>query len=131
MRNKELFEWEQRQEYNLELWCRHASQQHLVLPCTITNTNGSSLDNTPTILDCGCSGYAFMDNSFARKNNLQTFPLHDPRALRMFNGEVPKDSIVREVAQIRLKIGNHYENTFCFLTQLGLDHPVILRIPWL
>ncbi|EEA22361.1 retrovirus polyprotein, putative [Talaromyces marneffei ATCC 18224] len=72
-----------------------------------------------------------MDNSFARKNNLQTFPLHDPRALWMFNGEVPKDSIVREVAQIRLKIGNHYENTFCFLTQLGLDHPVILGIPWL
>uniref|UniRef100_A0A093UT40 Transposon Tf2-6 polyprotein n=1 Tax=Talaromyces marneffei PM1 TaxID=1077442 RepID=A0A093UT40_TALMA len=70
------------------------------------------------------NGYAFMDNSFARKNNLQTFPLHDPRALRMFNGEVPKDSIVREVAQIRLKIGNHYENTFCFLTQLGLDHPL-------
>lgn len=80
------------------------------------------------MIDCGSSGYAFIDDSFARKHNFQILPLHNPRALRMFNGEVPEDSIVREVARIRLKIENHYENTYCFLTRLSLDNPLILGI---
>jgi hypothetical protein len=124
-----LEEWDSLSD-PLELWSQEASQPHLVVPCTIGSPNENRFLKSNALIDCGGSGFTFIDQAFASSLSLTTFPLPYPRPLRMFNGEAPEDSIVTDVAWARLQIGRHHENTYFYLTRLP-QTPIVLGIPWL
>jgi predicted aspartyl protease len=57
---------------------------HLVVTCTL------SLDSkeipTHALIDCGATGYAFIDQDFANHQHLPLRPLKTPRALEVIDG---------------------------------------------
>ena len=52
---------------------------HLILKCTLVDTH-RRLD-THTLIDCGASGFSFIDRDFVRQHNLPLFSLKEPRCL--------------------------------------------------
>jgi hypothetical protein len=49
-------------------------EEHLVLPCTLSSTSAAhSIElQSHCMLDCGCTGHAFMDSDYAHKLQLPT-----------------------------------------------------------
>ena len=52
---------------------------YLVVDCTIANKIGS-----PALIDCGASGFVFIDEQFASQHSLPRHQLRVPRSLQVF-----------------------------------------------
>jgi hypothetical protein len=57
---------------------------HFVASCKIVN-NKTTIQ-THALIDTGCSGFAFIDETFARHNNLPFLSLKSPRTLEVIDG---------------------------------------------
>ena len=81
-----------------------------------------------SLVDTGCSGYAFMDIAHARTHQLPFLLLSRPRPLRGFKG-TPEEPVTH-FTRTTMNINGYEERMFFFLTRL--DHyPIILGCPWL
>jgi predicted aspartyl protease len=58
--------------------------KHLVMMCTLS-LNGKEIP-THALIDCGATGYAFIDQDFANSHELPLCPLKIPRALEVIDG---------------------------------------------
>lgn len=81
------------------------------------------------MLDSGATRNAFLDESFAQNNNINTLPLPNPRRLRVVDRRLASKEVTH-FAYVNLKIGEHTEKLFCFVTKLG-QYPLIVGMPWL
>jgi predicted aspartyl protease len=57
---------------------------HLVVICTLS-LNSKEIP-THTLIDCGATGYAFIDQDFVNHHHLLLHPLKTPRALEVIDG---------------------------------------------
>jgi transposase InsO family protein len=101
---------------------------HLIATCTLHDNN--NVIKTHALIDCGATGYAFIDEDFARRNNLPQFKLKTPRSLHVIDGRPAASGDITHITKTRLSIRQHQEEIPMFLTKLG-QYPIVLGIPWL
>ena len=102
--------------------------QHLVITCTITTE--SLPISTVALIDCGATGFAFIDESFAQRHNLPLQRLSTERNLEVIDGRPIDSGPITHVAKFPLNIHGHKEDMYAFVTKLG-HYPLVLGIPWL
>ena len=57
---------------------------HLVVTCILKDSNFQL--PTHALVDCDATGYAFIDEDFARHHNLSLYRLKTPRSLEVIDG---------------------------------------------
>jgi predicted aspartyl protease len=58
--------------------------KHLVMMCNLSYKNKKIA--THALIDCGVTGYAFVDQAFATHHKLPLHPLTTPRVLEVIDG---------------------------------------------
>ena len=58
--------------------------KHLVVKSSVAF--GDSVVSTHSLIDCGASGFSFVDEEFARHHSLPLTPLKKPRSLEVIDG---------------------------------------------
>ncbi|KAH0609458.1 uncharacterized protein H6S33_012944 [Morchella sextelata] len=101
---------------------------HFVASCKIVNNRISI--QTHALIDTGCSGFAFIDETFTRHNNLPFLPLKSPRTLEVIDGRPISSGQITHLCYLPLSIDSHHETIPFFVTKLG-SYPLVLRISWL
>ena len=101
---------------------------HLIIKCTIEDTP-RRLD-THSLIDCGASGFAFIDMDFVQQHNFPLHSLRDPRRLEVIDGRPIDSEDITHVAKVGLDINGHREQVSAFVTKLG-HYPFVLGIPCL
>ncbi|KAH0603992.1 uncharacterized protein H6S33_007023 [Morchella sextelata] len=101
----------------------------LVVTCSISQ-NKNSFIPTYALIDTGASGYAFIDESFARHNNLTMTPLKIPRHVDVIDGRPITSGKITHIVDVSLDIHGHREIAPCFVTKLG-HYPIVMGIPWM
>ncbi|KAH0604176.1 uncharacterized protein H6S33_007207 [Morchella sextelata] len=101
----------------------------LVATCSISQ-NKNSFIPIYALIDTGASGYAFIDESFARHNNLTMTPLKIPRRVDVIDGRPIKSGKITHIVDVSLDIHGHQETAPCFVTKLG-HYPIVMGIPWM
>ncbi|KAH0602480.1 uncharacterized protein H6S33_008819, partial [Morchella sextelata] len=101
---------------------------HFVASCKIINNKIPI--QTHALIDTGCSGFAFIDETFARHNNFPFLPLKSPRTLEVIDGRPISSGQITHLCYLPLSIDSHHETTPFFVTKLG-SYPLVLGIPWL
>ena len=102
---------------------------HLVISCTI---NKNSLNNIPThtLIDCGATSYAFVDDEFAHYHSLPRYHLKTERELEVIDGRPIKSGNIIYMTKISLFINGHEERLLAFIMHLG-HYLLVLGKPWL
>ncbi|KAH0610200.1 uncharacterized protein H6S33_011727 [Morchella sextelata] len=101
----------------------------LVVTCSISQDKNSFIP-TYALIDTGASGYAFIDESFVRHNNLIMTPLKMPRHIDVIDGRPIKSGKITHIVDVSLDIHGHRETAPCFVTKLG-HYPIVMGIPWM
>ena len=101
---------------------------HLIIKCTIEDSPCHL--NTHALIDCGASGFTFVDKDFAKRHNLPLHSLKDPRRLEVINGRPIDSGNITHIAKVGLDINGHREWVSAFVTKMG-HYPLVLGIPWL
>ena len=101
---------------------------HLVIDCLIAD-KGKEIE-THALIDCGASGFAFIDEKFVSQHNLPRHQLRVPRALEVIDGRPISSGDITEIVKLPLLVNKHQEMLPAFVTSLG-QYPLVLGIPWL
>jgi len=102
--------------------------KHLVIACTIY-VNEKPV-RTYALIDCGATGIAFVDESFANLHQIPLEKLLKPRILEVIDGRPIESGAITHLARTRMEINGHSESLPMFVTKLG-HYPIVLGIPWL
>jgi hypothetical protein len=101
---------------------------YLVMMCTLS-LNHKEIP-THALIDCGVTGYTFIDQDFTNHHQLSPYPLKIPCALEVINGRKISSGDITHMVEAQLSIHEHWERLPMFVTKLGY-YPIILGIPWL
>ena len=99
---------------------------HLVVTCTLTDSTNKI--RTHVLIDCGATGYAFIDENFTCHHQLPLHKLKTPHDLEVIDGCPISSGTITHMAKAQLTISNHYEQLPIFVTRLGY-YPLVLGIP--
>jgi len=102
--------------------------KHLVVTCSIPHSDEPIA--SVALIDCGATGFAFIDESFARHHNFPMYKLKESRTLEVIDGRPIETGPITHLVKIPLHIAGHHEQLFAFVTKLG-HYPLVLGIPWL
>jgi predicted aspartyl protease len=102
--------------------------KHLVMTCTLS-LNGKEIP-THALIDCGVTGYAFIDQDFANRHELPLRPLKTPHVLDVIDGRKISSGDITRLTEAHLSIHEHHKKLPMFVTKLG-HYPIVLGIPWL
>ena len=86
--------------------------------------------HTYTLIDCGATGYSFIDEDFARQHRITKFQLKKPRIVEVIDGRPISSGDITYLAKVTLSIHDHHKILPMLITALGY-YPVILGVPWL
>ena len=101
---------------------------HLVVSCILRI--GRSRIQALNLIDCGASGYAFIDKKFAQTHQIPLHPLKYARRLEGFDGQPALTGNITHVAEVIMDLNGHVERLFLFVTGLK-TYPIVLGHPWL
>jgi predicted aspartyl protease len=101
---------------------------HLIVMCTLS-LNTKEIP-THALIDCGATGYVFIDQYFADHHKLPLWPLKIPRAVEVIDGRKISSGDITHIVEAYLSIHEHHERLPMFVTKLG-HYPIMLGIPWL
>ena len=101
---------------------------HIII--TTQFKNNSSSINTHTLIDCGATGYTFVDQEFAHDHDLPLYKLKKSRYLEVINGRPIESSLITHMTKLHMVIAGHINLILLFVTKLGY-YPIILGLPWL
>ena len=104
-------------------------EDHFVTPCILA-TRGIQIP-TRSLIDCGATAYAFLDLTFAQKNNIDLFPLKEARELTVVDGRPISSGPITHLAIAALRLGSHQESNVPFFVTALKDYPVVLGLPWM
>src|SRR4051794_4784127 len=76
---------------------------HLVLTCTIASDTTDDI-RTFSMLDCGATGYAFMDQDFACRHEFPLYELRTPRDLDVVDGRPIESGQITHVTKTTMAI---------------------------
>ena len=102
---------------------------HLVVTCSINSSPNNTI-SSHALIDCGATGYAFIDKDFAATNSLLLCPLKQPRIIEVIDGRQISSGDVTHMTKVTLAINGHKEELPAFITSLG-HYPIVLGKPWL
>ena len=85
---------------------------------------------THVLVDCGTTGYVFVDEEFARDHNLPLFKLKQPCSLEVIDGQPVESGMITHLTKVEMNINNHKEIIPIFITKVG-HYPIVLGLPWL
>ena len=71
---------------------------HMVVTCTLQD--GQNSVQTHALVDCGATGYAFIDEDFASRHNFPLFKLSSPRNIRVINGRPIASGAFTHIAKL-------------------------------
>ena len=100
--------------------------RHLVVTCSISF--GDSVIQTYALIDCGATGFCFVDESFVRHHSLPRIPLNKPRSLEVIDGRPIASGDITHLSKVGMTIADHHEQLPMFITKLG-HCPIVLGIP--
>ena len=93
-------------------------------------TSDSSMFHTSSLIDSGCTAFAFADAELVVKRfKISTKKLVNPRCVRLADGST--QATVTDYFTICLHLGLHSEIIVLYVTSLGACNPIILGMPWL
>jgi transposase InsO family protein len=101
---------------------------HLVVTCSLSDSDNKI--QTHALIDCGATGFAFIDEEFARQHHFPQYALRVPRALEVIDGRPILSGDITHIVKVGMSIGGHHEMLPAFVTKLG-HYPLVLGIPWL
>jgi predicted aspartyl protease len=101
---------------------------HLIMMCTLSLNNKEI--PTHSLIDCGATGYRFIDQDFADHHQLSPCPLKTPHALEVIDGRKISSGGITHMVEVQLSIQEHQERLPIFVTKLGY-YPIVLGILWL
>lgn len=104
------------------------NESSLVVPCVL-HSNGITI-KTHAFVDSGATGESFIDTNFVRANNLTTFPLPQPRRLRVVDGTDSSAGNVTHFVVHNIQFEDHTEEVRSFVTKLD-KNDILLGFPWL
>jgi predicted aspartyl protease len=81
--------------------------KYLVVTCALSLNNCKV--PTHALIDCGATGYAFIDKDFADLHQLPLYPLKIPRALEVIDGWKISSGDITHLAEAQLHIQEHCE----------------------
>src|SRR6266705_1362592 len=102
--------------------------RHIVMTCFLSF--GDVTIQTHALIDCGATGFAFVDENFARQHMIPQTELKKPRTVEVIDGRPIASGSITHLAKAKLTIHEHQEVLPMFVTKLG-HYPVVLGIPWL
>ena len=113
----------------MELKEEELEGNHLVISCII---NQNSPNNVPihALIDCGATGYAFVDDEFARYHSLPRYHVKTERELEGIDRRPIQSENITHMTKISLSINGHEERLPAFITHLGY-YPLVFGKPWL
>ena len=85
---------------------------------------------TYVLIDCGASGFAFVDSSFAHHHRIPLALIKNPRILELADGRPVSSGKLTHLARLNLDIASHSEPANLLVTSLG-HYPIVLGIKWL
>jgi predicted aspartyl protease len=103
-------------------------RKHLVITCFLSHSDQEI--QTYALIDCGATGYAFIDEDFAHHQQYPLCPLKNPHTLEVIDGHRISSGDITHIAEVQLSIQEHYKKLPIFITKLG-HYPIVLGIPWL
>ena len=108
---------------------RELEEDHLVIAYQLAR-DSSSVVSSHALIDNGATGFAFMEEDFARHHQFPLIPLKKPRTLEVTEGRPIASGMITHLIRAKLQIRYHMEDAFLYVTRFG-HYPLILRIPWL
>jgi hypothetical protein len=102
--------------------------KYLVITCFLSHSDQEI--QTYTLIDCGATSYAFVDEDFACHHQVPLCPLKNPCTLEVIDSRQISSSDIIHIAEVQLSIQEHHERLPMFVTKLG-HYPIVLGIPWL
>ena len=103
-------------------------ENHIVISTQIQDE--SSLISTHALVDCGATGFAFIDEEFARSHNFPLFKLKKPRYMQVIDGRPIESGLITHMTKLRMSIAGHKEKIPLFVTKLS-HYSIFLGLPWL
>ena len=108
---------------------RKLEGDHSVVACQLARDSSSAI-SSHALIDNGATGFAFLDEDFARRHQFPLIPLKTPHALDVIDGRLIASGMITHLVRAKLQIRHHMEDAFFFVTRLG-HYPLVLGIPWL
>ena len=108
---------------------KEADNDHLVLPGSLEYNK--VIICSPSLVDTGATGYAFIDDLFAQQHSFPRYLLPEPRSLQGFDGQPAKSGPITHFCRVRFNVpGGEPEDTSFLITSLP-QFAVVLGLPWL
>jgi hypothetical protein len=86
--------------------------------------------DTHALIDCGCTGFSFMNDEFAYQHNFPSYKLKNPKSVEVIDGWPISSGDITEYVYIDYTIGDYHEKPIAYVASISHYH-LILRIPWL
>ena len=102
---------------------------HIVVSVKLDDKS-NKIFSSYALIDCGATGYAFVDEEFAHDHNLPLYKLKTPCLLEVINGRPIESGLITHLTRLQMSIDGHQEDIPMFVTKLG-HYPVILGLPWI
>ena len=101
---------------------------HIVISVELNDV--SNYISSYALVDCGATGYAFVDEEFGCNHNLPLFKLKTPHCLKVIDGRPIESGLITHLSRVQMTINGHKENIPMFVTKLR-HYPIVLGLPWL
>ena len=101
-------------------------ENYIVISTEIQNE--SSLISTHTLVDCGATDFAFIDEGFAHGHDFPLFKLKKPCCLEVIDGRAIECGLITHITKLRMTIAGHQEKIPLFVTKLG-HYCIVLGLP--
>jgi hypothetical protein len=82
------------------------------------------------LVDCGCTGFTFMNEAFTCQHNHPRYEVKNPKTVKVINSHPISSGDITEYVEVQCIIEDYYETLTAYITSLGY-YPLILGIPWL
>ena len=100
---------------------------HIVVSVKLDDKSNKSFSSY-ALVDCGVTGYAFIDKEFACDYNLPLSKLKTPHSLEVIDVRTIQSGLIIHLTWLRISIDGHQENIPIFVTKLG-HYPIVLGLP--
>jgi predicted aspartyl protease len=97
---------------------------------TFTLQDQENVIKSHSLIDCGATSYAFIDEDYTHHQHLPVYLLKSPRNPTVIDGRPVTSSAITYLTRTRLAIWNHQKDIHLFVTTLG-NYPSVLGIPCL
>ena len=102
---------------------------HIVVSVELKDEPSTRI-STHALVDCGASGYAFIDKEFARDHNLPLFKLKTLCCLEVIDGKPIESGTITYMTKVRMAVKGYEEHIPMFITKLG-HYSIVLGLSWL